>query len=229
MSDNDRGRTLGCAEVVDLAPELGLGVLTGVERADALRHIERCPSCRPVVESMAEAADSLLALAPEIEPPSGFESRVLARLRPLPLKRARRRRWVAPVLAAAAVAAALIAAVALGGGHPGFVVRHPAAIPALGGRDLTATGLRHNGRQVGQAFVYAGHPSWVFMTVEGDGPPHQVTCQVETANGRTHVLGSFTVADGYRSWGATIDLNPDKFREIQLVDKDAHVVASAAL
>jgi hypothetical protein len=69
-----------------------------------------CARCRAVVADLASAADSVLLLAPTIEPPPGFESRVLARAAASPVAPARRR-W--PRLAAAA---AIVAAAAVGGG-----------------------------------------------------------------------------------------------------------------
>ena len=72
--------TLTCDELRALAAEVALGVLSGTERADALGHMEHCVGCRVLVEGLAQTGDSLLLLAPEADPPIGFESRVAARL-----------------------------------------------------------------------------------------------------------------------------------------------------
>jgi hypothetical protein len=61
-----------------MAAEVALEILSGAERADALGHMEHCVSCRVLVEGLAQTGDSLLLLAPEAEPPMGFESRVAA-------------------------------------------------------------------------------------------------------------------------------------------------------
>jgi anti-sigma-K factor RskA len=66
-----------CEEILDLAPEIALGIADGEERADALRHLATCAECRRVVEQLSQVADELLVLAPAQEPPAGFESRVL--------------------------------------------------------------------------------------------------------------------------------------------------------
>ena len=58
----------------DLA-ELALGVLTGRERSRALSHVESCPRCSEELELLSRAADALVAVAPEAEPPLGFETR----------------------------------------------------------------------------------------------------------------------------------------------------------
>jgi hypothetical protein len=71
-----------CAEARDLFPELAMDVAAGDERARALRHLGGCPECRRELAATADAVDEMLLLAPEVEPPAGFERSVLARLTP---------------------------------------------------------------------------------------------------------------------------------------------------
>ena len=92
-----------CAQLRDVAPELALGVLGGAERGEAIIHVNGCARCQALVNELAEAADALPLLAPEIEPPAGFEQRVLSS------GRAHRRRSVRRLVAAVAVAAAAAA------------------------------------------------------------------------------------------------------------------------
>ncbi|MEN3283836.1 MAG: hypothetical protein V7607_4976, partial [Solirubrobacteraceae bacterium] len=75
---------MSCDRTRELAAELALGILDGEHRAQALRHLAECPECRHAVEELTAVADELVMLAPEREPPAGFESRVLARLQPAP-------------------------------------------------------------------------------------------------------------------------------------------------
>jgi len=72
--------SLTCAELQELAAELALGTVSGAERAAAIEHLAGCAACRDLVDSLARVADSMLLLAPEVEPPPGFESKVLARM-----------------------------------------------------------------------------------------------------------------------------------------------------
>jgi hypothetical protein len=72
--------TYGCAEVRPLLVELATGVLTGHERGQALRHVAGCAACRQELAELSQVADSLLLLAPRMEPPAGFESAVMARI-----------------------------------------------------------------------------------------------------------------------------------------------------
>ena len=71
---------MGCAEFADAAAELALGVLTGRERARALAHLDRCEECRENVRQLTVTGEELVGLLPAIEPPAGFESRVMERL-----------------------------------------------------------------------------------------------------------------------------------------------------
>jgi hypothetical protein len=69
-----------CAQLVDMAAELALGVLTGRERAAALAHLDGCPACSEYVRELTLTGEELLGLLPPHEPPAGFETRVLERL-----------------------------------------------------------------------------------------------------------------------------------------------------
>ncbi|HEX6451536.1 MAG TPA: hypothetical protein VF060_18990 [Trebonia sp.] len=77
MSERD---VMDCGEFSDVAAELALGVLTGRERADALAHLERCDECRETVRQLAITGEELVGLLPAVEPPPGFETRVLTRI-----------------------------------------------------------------------------------------------------------------------------------------------------
>ena len=60
--------------------ELALGILPGDERARMLAHLEGCERCQVEAERLTATADTLLHLAPEIEPPLGLEVRLFERL-----------------------------------------------------------------------------------------------------------------------------------------------------
>jgi hypothetical protein len=63
-----------------LLAELATGALAGDERARVLEHLAACAACRQELAELTRAADALLMFAPRVEPPPGFESRVLAAL-----------------------------------------------------------------------------------------------------------------------------------------------------
>jgi hypothetical protein len=116
-----------------------------------------------------------------------------------------------------------------GNGGGGFQVAGSDALSALGGRRLAATALRLHGREVGQVFVYAGRPSWVFMTVDTGDVHEPVTCELQVDGGATVVLGSFSSSNGYQSWGSTVAIEPSSIRGVRLVSAAGAVLASASL
>jgi hypothetical protein len=71
---------MSCGEFDDVAAELALGVLTGRERADAVAHMEHCDACRETIRQLSITGEELVGLLPHVEPPPGFEVRVLARI-----------------------------------------------------------------------------------------------------------------------------------------------------
>src|SRR5258708_24065223 len=83
--------TADCQSVRPLLAELAIGAATGHDRAEALRHVAGCTGCRHEVAELARAADDLLLLVPEREPPPGFETQVAQRI--ANLAGARPRRW----------------------------------------------------------------------------------------------------------------------------------------
>jgi hypothetical protein len=69
-----------CDRVRSSAAALVLGELAGDERAALLDHLEACPDCRSIVADSGSALEALLVAAPSVDPPAGFEGRVLERI-----------------------------------------------------------------------------------------------------------------------------------------------------
>ncbi|MGB6057897.1 MAG: hypothetical protein WBF71_06495 [Microthrixaceae bacterium] len=67
-----------CDRCREVAAELALGIAVGDERAAALEHLTNCPACRRELNGLTAALDALMSLAPPVDPPAGFEERVLA-------------------------------------------------------------------------------------------------------------------------------------------------------
>ena len=85
---------------------LVLGEVDGRRRAEMAAHVLRCPPCRGDYDEVAAAVGDLLPGVLAVQPPLGFDERVLGRLG-LPQPRPRRR-WPWLVAAAAAVVALLV-------------------------------------------------------------------------------------------------------------------------
>ena len=200
-----------CDELHEPLAELALGIASGEQRARVLDHTGRCASCQRLLGELALVGDELLQLAPEHEPPPGFEVRVIERLGRPPRPRRRRvlrgRRGAALAAVAAALAAAAAAVVIvleqtederrLGG-------QLQAVLSRAHGKYLAVTELRDRpGREAGLVFHYGGEPSWIFVTLERPLPPGRYVATLVMRSGRTSELGTYRLGGGALSFGAT--------------------------
>jgi hypothetical protein len=211
----------GCTEFRELAPELALGIADGEERAAALEHLAGCTDCRRYLDELSTAADELLVLAPEREPPLGFESRVLAGIHPAPR---RRRRWRPVRIAAVATAGALVAAVVM---FLAYRDDHRLAsdyrdtLAEADGDYFTAAAVEApSGATVGQTFGYQGHPSWMMVTISApNGGLRDGTydCQLVTHDGRRMIVGPLTVEGGEGSWGHAIPVAFESVSKVRML------------
>lgn len=228
---------IGCAGLAAVAAELALGALTGRERAGALAHLDRCEACRQKVSRLMVTSGELLELLPASDPPPGFEARVLERLGLAAFGRAivsqasrvgnlRRRRGRRPRepgrgrrLLAAAAAAVVVAG--LGGWGLGAGLA-PAGQVAVSSAALVSPGHR----TVGEIYAYGGRPEWVYVSVDVGGRNGAVVCELVGKDEHVTTVGSFTLTDGYGSWGSpdSADGSP---RGARLVAPDGTVLATA--
>ena len=216
-----------CHEVRGLTAEVALGVADGEDRARVLDHVVDCSECRHELEDLTALADDLVVLAPEHEPPLGFELRTVRGLQP---KRRRRRRWRVPAVAFAAAALAATTATA----SVLFLVRddrrlageYRATLSEANGTAFRAVPLRNTaGGKAGTAFVYEGAPSWMLVTVDSSSPASQA--ELVTRDGRTVSLPAFTLSS--RSWGGVLPLDARQVAAIHLLDATGRSVLVAYL
>jgi len=211
---------LSCPDVEELAPELALGTLPGDQRSAVLAHLDGCTDCRRLLNKLSDTADSLLLVAPEIEPPAGFTRRVMGGLKP-----AQRRRWRPVALAAAA---ALACGLALGY-VPGHLGSRSVAKVAVASFVRNSSGAESAEPLAGQVYARADKPSWVFMTLHGAGSGESYACELVLKDGRTVPIGSFTMQGGVGSWGRAVDVKVSDVRLVQLRNAQGDLVAKAAL
>lgn len=237
-----------CDHYDDDLAELALGTLTGRDRAEVLAHVESCGRCAGEVEELSRAADVLLQVAPEAEPPVGFEVRLLeqmtaqqqagrtgrqATVSPLEArrssstsKRGRARRFVSTARGRAALAVAA-AVVAVAGVGIGFAVaqrgpaqqHHPLAIQAA----LLGT----DGQQVGRVVASGGSPTWLLMVVDRGTLSGKVTCRVDLTGGHWVTLGTFSLNENYSTWSSPLAAPPNAVHEAELVGPHGVVLATA--
>ena len=208
-------------EVRELAPELALGIAAGEQRARALTHIASCSECRTLVDDLARAADSMLLLSPQKEPPIGFEAQAVGRVKGMrPRQRLR--------LAAAFVSVVFIAigmtwivTQAATSRDRDLANRYLALLEGRSHGELFATPLRTaDGARAGQVFAYEGTSNWIFIVVSaktGNGMHDIILTPRAQVAGST--IGRMRLVDGRGSWGSTTGLDLRGLR-IQLAKAD---------
>jgi hypothetical protein len=219
-----------CRAVWEHLAELALGVLPGRARVATLAHLDSCARCRDEVERLSLAADGVLRATPRVEPPEGFEQRVLARMVPgherrrLAQERQRRQRRLVLSLAAAVVALAVPLGLSLssGGGAPA---------PVAAGMHASAP-LVSDGRVVGRVSTYYGHghqSPWLSMTLHGTGGNGVVHCQVTVRGGAPITVGSFWVESGTGQWDSPLPVPADEVTGARVLGPGSTVLATARL
>jgi hypothetical protein len=217
-----------CVQYEDDLAELALGVSTGRERARTISHLESCPRCAEELEQLSRAADAVVAVAPEAEPPLGFETRLFERMGIEVARATRRRRprfWI-PATAAAGVAAL---AVGLGLGLSSSPAPTTSAHGARQSHAVQSAALMENGESVGHVNVFGGATPWMQMTLDDSTARGVVHCVVTTDDGRVHEVGSFVSTDGYGAWAAPLRLKQATVRSAQVMSPSGTVIATASL
>jgi hypothetical protein len=206
--------SIGCEEIRLVAPEAALELLDGAARAEVLTHVADCTPCRAELAELSSTADALLVVAPAVDPPAGFEGRVLARIgaeRTVDVRRLRR--WLVPVTAAAA----LVLGVIVGGA----AVSDPGGETELVAAPLVAPGGQPAGR------VVLGDDE---MTCMLDRAPAGVVyrVRVHTAAGIADA-GTFTSRGPGWAWTTPLPVDGDDVRRVVVLDADGVVRAEAQL
>lgn len=206
-----------CAEFHAMAAELAVGVLSGSERAGAVAHLARCPSCQQLMVELTGAADELLLLAPEIEPPPGFESRVLARLAE---QRTPRRSRLRTLLAVAAI----VMVAAVGGGLAAQAVGHDG-----GGVHLrTALAISASGRTTCRVVLSDGRPASLLISL--DGPPERsddYVAEIQPAHGKAIPVGRFSLAEGHGMLVTTVAARAADVKSVRVLDTEGKLLYEA--
>jgi hypothetical protein len=238
-----------CREFSDVAAELALGVLTGRERAQALAHLDHCASCREKVRELTATGEGLLGLLPSVEPPAGFEARVMDRLglsvpapgpasqpqrasrlarlgrKPAGQSPAGQARPAGRTRRALALAAVTLAVVAAGLGGWGL---RPGT-PAPAGAPLSSAALLSASHQTtGKVFLYQGSSPWLYMSVDMPAGNGTVICQVESRGGHITTVGSFRLTDGRGYWGNPVPATQGPLTGARLVGPGGTVLATAS-
>jgi hypothetical protein len=216
-----------CLETRDVLSDVALGIADGADRARALEHVEDCADCRRELERQSAIADGLLTLAPEQEPPIGFELGVLQAIHP---RAPRRRSFWRPLALVAVVAAAV--AVTAGGTLLGtrddrrYADEYREALAEANGTYFGARQLLDPaGRRGGVLFVYRGAPSWILVTVDPEYREPVAAAELVHRSGRRVPLPAFALADG--AWGGALPVDLQDIAAVHLVGEDGRSVLVA--
>ncbi|NEE04468.1 anti-sigma factor family protein [Phytoactinopolyspora halotolerans] len=238
---------MSCATVADTLAEVATGAASGPDRARVLSHLAGCEKCRRELDELTRVADEVLLVAPEHEPPAGFESAVLARIaeqadrpeddqapasasaptqvpHPLPAERRGLRRAFRPLaLAAAAVVIALGSAGVVWqatSDERDIAASYRDTLEIANGQYFAAAPLLDPaGNQVGHVFLYQGEPAWVFAVLGQAAQPGVYDVVVATDDAR-HAAGTCDAENGDCGAGATVDADIRDIRYVQLVAED---------
>jgi hypothetical protein len=223
---------MNCAVFQDAAAEFALGILTGPDRAAALKHMECCPSCQAEVASLAAAADRLLDLVPARGAPDGFESRMAAAFRQtVPGQADRRHRGKAARcrLAAWRQRAGIAAAAAAAAGALGFglyQIGAPPQQPAYSGAEVAA--LRTPaGARTGEVVVTGAPQSLLVMVVNPGAVPGWYHCYLRTSGGWQAFAGAFHVGRDGGVWVSRLPMPSRDLAGARLVGPGGTEIASA--
>ena len=228
-------RAMSCADLGNVASELALDLLYGEERAAALAHLETCRPCRREVALLTDAADEIRLLVPEVEPPEGFEQRVVARIAAAAAEQQatapavpRPRRHRTRLRGLAAVAAVLVVVVAasvlvLSGGDDGTEV---AAARSAAMRTTTGQVVGDAALSTDPAAIVVDVPDWAGL-VNSYGATVDATYWLAVEDGEgSRALERLPPVDEH-PWTVTLDVPPSTVAAVSIVDNRGTVWCTA--
>jgi hypothetical protein len=225
--------TAECARIDAMAEELALGMVDEPERGELLTHVDGCPRCRALLEDLSATADQVLLIAPEAEPPVGFEARAVAVMDPVPVDvgdvPSRRRRWVA--IAAAAAILLAVGGVGIGVGRASSPTDSRAtALDRVGVANVAAAPLTSlEGERVGGAIVLDGARPSLWMSLDDAEPGERYLCEVVLADGSRHAVGVWAPKGPGHTWSVELDRSTAGAQQLVVSDLDGSEVATANL
>ena len=211
------GTGLECGGLREMAAELAVGALSGSERADALAHLSGCLVCRQLVGELTGVAEDLLLLAPELEPPPGFESRVLASLE-------EQRRPVRRRLRSLAAVAAAVVLLAAGGAVVADVANDDRGPQPV----RTALAISASGRSTCRVVVHGGDPASLVVSLDGPaGSTREYVVEAQSSKGATVPVGRFALSDGRGQLAATVEIDAEDMKSVRVRGTDGELLYEA--
>ena len=210
-----------CHDFDEAVGELALETLAPAERDAMLAHAAGCDRCRDELQVMSATADRLLLLAPEAEPPIGFEQRAVMAF-------PGSRRSVRPaILALAAALVLLVGGVVLGrsitSGGSGTKTAGSAADVRRG---VLVDGA---GREHGSVSLISDRGVVLTMSLRSldEGVYH---CVVQRRDGTATEVAAWPIGpEGAGVWAVGVSGTLQDIRSISVTEDDGTLVATASL
>jgi hypothetical protein len=217
-----------CEAARERIPELALGRLDGAERAEVLLHVHGCARCQAILDDSSGVADLLAQLAPEAEPPAGFEQRVLHEMgagRSRDWRNIRRRILVVGGAAAAAAILSIVVVRVIDAGRATEEATTSTTNPALRTAPMVGTG----GLTVGRVVVSDGASASLVVTVDYALPDGAYGLELQNADARTtQKIGAIAVENGRGTWTGTAKI-PGSGSTLRMVNETGTAVCHARL
>jgi hypothetical protein len=197
--------------------ELAFETLEPAERDAMLAHAAGCDRCRQELQIMSETADRLLLLAPEAEPPVGFEQRALQAV-------GRRHRSRPLILAAAAALVLFVGGVLLGRNVSDDGGGRTSAAGVVRGALVDPAGAEH-----GSISLTTDHGVVLTMSLRSldEGLYH---CLVQRRDGTTTEVAAWPVGPaGTGVWAVGVSGTVQDIRSVLVTEDDGTLVATASL
>ena len=219
--------SVSCELFDDGVDELALGLVDEPERGRLLAHAAECPRCQTRLDELVVLGERLLLVAPEVEPPAGFEERALERMGVQPGPAGHQGRWRRrTATAAVAVAAVAVLALTIGMALGRSMTSEPSPVASRSGVIVAASGTH-----IGTATLLSAPRPHLLVSVPQPRPgPGLRTCELELADGRRVSVGTWTygeIASGI--WAVGLDPGLLDAVAMHVVAEDGSVLADRRL
>ncbi|MGC8480115.1 MAG: zf-HC2 domain-containing protein [Acidimicrobiales bacterium] len=226
----------GCEEILGMLPLFGMELLSGDERARVVEHLPHCSSCATRARTYADIGDTLLLLAPSVEPPLGFDVRVLdaiasepsRRMEPHPGAVPRRHRRSGSHARGVGLSALLVASALLVGIGIGRTVDAPVTPKTVTHAQLTGA-VGTYAKELGSITFANGTPPWMVVSASHLGYSGSVTCELSLRDGATVRLGHFWISGGSGSWSTTLPVGVGSVVRVRILSDHGAILASASV
>jgi hypothetical protein len=211
---DDRPMVEGHADVLALV----LGHLDARGRARAVEHVLACRPCRDEHDELVESLTGVLAAVPEVQPPLGFDQRVVALMRRDDRRGRHRRRVVLSVAAAALLVAVGVAAAVWG------LTRSSDRTTTAGVAPLEVVG---DARQVGTVSLGRVDGETVMVVALVRAPEgRSYRCRTTFADGSSAESASWPAS--YAAWIVPLPAGDHDVRTVELISDETDRVWSVA-